>query len=425
MKTYKSRTGKRVLAAAAMLSSFAAAALAADPVTLTVWSDTARLSLFAAYDDQHETITLNVVTVDPKDLLAKIQLGLQSGAEVPDVIFMSDIGYTSQLATRGSNYLMDLTGKVPDAKLAEFYPNANSPCYVNGKLLCLRNDLAHMIVWYDEPLMKELGQTVPKTWEEFAALGAALGPKGYALGSAVEPYPLISYLVSSGCELAIPVEGATDTLKINATSDACVKAATMVDTMVANGSLTKTGPFDPPFVALAKSGKVPLIIGPTWFGEYVIKPTYEFKPGTLAASVPLVWDGQAQPVTWSWGGGTYGGYNKTAHPDEVLDLIVWAATDVSVQTNAVTMPAHAPSALAWGAKLKADAYYANAEVFDVEVASAAFSHPGYVSLRIDLSAAIAKTLSAAISGGGKAVDALPALQTELTNLAQLNKYQVQ
>ena len=369
-------------------------------------------------------MTLNVVTVET-DLLAKIQLGMQSGTEVPDVIFSGDIGTTSQLATRGSNYMMDLTDKVSDAKLAEFYPNANSPCYVNGKLVCLRNDLAHMIVWYDAPLMKELGQTVPKTWEEFAVLGAALGPKGYVLGSAVESSPLISYLVSSGCELGVPVEGAQDTLKIDATSAACVKAATTVDTMVANGSLAKTGPFDPAFVALAKAGKVPLMIGPTWFGEYVIKPTYEFKPGTLAAALPLVWDGQAQPITWSWGGGTYGGYTKTAHPDEVLDLLIWASTDVGVQTDAVTMPAHAASAVAWGAKLKADAYYASADVFDVEVAAAAFSHPGYVSLRVNVEDAIAKTVSAAISGGGKAVDALPALQEELVNLAKLNKYQVQ
>ena len=131
-----------------------------------------------------------------------------------------------------------------------------------------RVNKASRIRSHDAPLMKELGQTVPKTWEEFAALGAALGPKGYGLGSAVEPFPLISYLVSGGCELAIPVEGTQDSLKINATSDACVKAATMVDIMVANGSLAKTGPVDPAFVALAKSGKVPLIIGPTWFGEY-------------------------------------------------------------------------------------------------------------------------------------------------------------
>ena len=132
MKTYESRKIKQVVAAAALVTGFATAALAGDPVTLTVWSDTARLSLFAAYDAFHDNVTLNVVTVEPGDLLAKIQLGMQSGTEVPEVIFMSDIGYTAQLATRGSNYLMDLSGKVSDAKLAEFYPNANSPCYVNG-----------------------------------------------------------------------------------------------------------------------------------------------------------------------------------------------------------------------------------------------------------------------------------------------------
>ena len=54
----------------------------------------------------------------------------------------------------------------------------------------------------------------------------------------------------------------------------------MVDHMMANGSLSKVGPFEPDFVNLAKTGKVPLIIGPTWFGEYVIKPTYEWPPAS-------------------------------------------------------------------------------------------------------------------------------------------------
>ena len=29
------------------------------------------------------------------------------------------------------------------------------------------------------------------------------------------------------------------------------------------------------------------MIGPTWFGEYVIKPTYEMAPGKLAVALPL------------------------------------------------------------------------------------------------------------------------------------------
>ena len=91
---------------------------------------------------------------------------------------MYDIGYAAQLSTRRSNYLLDLTDKVPQALLDEFYPNANSPCYVNGKLLCMRNDIAHDVVWYDKPLMESLGAEVPTTWEEYRGAGRRTGRQG-------------------------------------------------------------------------------------------------------------------------------------------------------------------------------------------------------------------------------------------------------
>ena len=91
--------------------------------------------------------------------------------------------------------------------------------HVNGKLLCMRNDLAHMIVWYDKPLMEALGKAVPTTWEEFQALGDELGPQGYVLGSGVEPFPLYRYLVSDGCDIVMPVEGKEDTVKIDLTTE--------------------------------------------------------------------------------------------------------------------------------------------------------------------------------------------------------------
>jgi ABC-type glycerol-3-phosphate transport system substrate-binding protein len=412
------------LAALGVLTMTGTAALAQE-VTLNVWSDTPRLPTFAAYDAARENVALNVTTVAPEDLLAKLQLAMQAGSDMPDVIFMSDIAFTAQLSTRTSNYLMELTDLVPQATLDEFYPNSNSPCYVNGRLLCLRNDMAHFHIWYDTARMAELGQAVPTTWEEFRALGAALGPQGYILGSGTEPYPLINYLRSGGCPLAVPVDGAEDTLQIDLTQPACIMAAEMVDEMVANGSLTKTSPFDPSFAELATAGRLPLVIGPTWFGEYVIKPTYAFPEGVLAAAPPLRWADQAAPLTWSWGGGTYGAWRDTPHPDEAVDLVIWAASDVGNQTNAVTLPAHAPSAVAWGARLQADAYYANDQVFAVEVAAAEFSDPAYVSLRFSIPEAVSKTVSAAILGGGTAVDALPALQEELVNQAQLNGYTVQ
>lgn len=417
------------LKSAALLGSMAVGLLAgtamAQEVTLNVWSDTPRLDMFALYDKTHENVALKVTTVAPADLVAKIQLALQAKSEIPDVIFMSDIGYTAQLSTRRSNYLMDLTDKVPQALQDEFYLNGNSPCHVNGKLLCLRNDLAHDIVWYDMPAMAGLGKAVPTTWEEFEALGAELGPQGYVLGSATESGLLQAFLVSDGCDLAMPVEGKEDTLKIDLTTDKCLKPARLIDAMVKNGSLSKVGVFEPDYVNLAKSGKVPVMVGPTWFGEYVIKPTYEWPAGRLADALPLKWDDQSQPLTWSWGGGTYGGWKDTAHPAEVVDLIQWMATDVDNQKNAVTLPAHRPSSLAWGERLKADAYYASPDVFDIQVKAAEYSHPGYASLRFVIADAIAKVVSQSVASGGTVEAALPALQTELTNLAKLNGYTVE
>ena len=401
----------------------AGGAAVAQEVTLNVWSDPVRLTMFDLYDKTHDNVKLNVTTIDPAGLVAKIQLGMQSKSEVPDVIFMNDIGYAAQLSTRRSNYLLDLTDKVPQAVLDEFYPNANSPCYINGKLLCMRNDIAHDVVWYDKPLMESLGAKVPTTWEEYQALGDELAPKGYSLGSPMVPFE--AFLVSDGCDMVMPVEGKNDTVKIDLTTEKCLKPARLVDHMIAAGSLSKVGPFDPAVVDLVKTGKVPLLIGPTWFGEYVIKPTYEMAPGKLAVALPLKWEDQAQPLTWSWGGGVYGGWKDTQHPAEVADLITWMSSDVANQTTAVTLPAHRPSAIAWGERLKADPFYASPDAFDVQVKAAEYSHPGYTSLRFSVEDAIVKIVSANIAKGVSVEASLPALQTELVNLAKLNGYTVE
>ncbi len=62
------------------------------------------------------------------------------------MIFMSDIGYGSQLMTRTSNSLMNLTEQVSPDLPAEFYANANPPCLINGKLMCLRNVIANFVI---------------------------------------------------------------------------------------------------------------------------------------------------------------------------------------------------------------------------------------------------------------------------------------
>lgn len=101
------------------------------------------------------------------------------------------------------------------------------------------------------------------------------------------------------------------------------------------------------------------------------------------------------------------------------------SSDITNQTTAVTLPAHKPSSLAWGERLKADAYYASPDVFDMQVKAAEYSHPGYVSLRFSVEDAIVKIVSANIAKGQTVESSLPALQTELVNLAKLNGYTVE
>ena len=274
--------------------------------------------------------------------------------------------------------------------------------------------------------MAELGLTVPQTWEEFEALGAevaAMG-QGYVIGQGVEPQPLYGLLMAGGCELAIPVEGQPDTIKINLQTEACLKPARMIDNLLANGSFSKHGPFDPAFITLAKEGKLLLIHGPTWFGEFVIRPTYEWPAGMLAAALPPRWSDQEQPLTWGWGGGAFGGWKDTAHPDVLADMLIWIATGVEVQGKAQTLPAFRPSAEVWGKKVQDDPYYADKGVFDVMLETAAYAHPGYVSLRFSPADAIGKVITPGVASGEKIADLLPALEQELINAARVAGYTV-
>lgn len=397
-------------------------AASAETVNLTVWSDTARVTAYEAFDAAHDDIDLNIVTVAPPDQVAKLQLALQGGEDVPDVIFMADLTHVAQLSTRRANYLMDLSGIIDQSVVDGFLPNALSPCQTpDGRLLCLRNDLAHFIVWYDEKLMTENGFDVPATWEEFEALGHAAAEKGLIVGTGKQDAPLLNFLTAGGCEFGFPLGNDANVLTIDLSGAGCVRAAEMVDRLRASGALSEHGPFEPAFVTEAKEDKLLLFVGSTWFGEHVIRPVYELPEGRLAASDSLRWADEAQPVAWSWGGGVFGGYTESAHPEAVAQVITWMTTDIGLQSQATTMPADAASSDAWRDRIANDPYYARDDVYDVMKRTADFGHPYYAGYRVDFSAALVK-----IDGASNAplADKLSDLEAELKNLARINRYQL-
>ncbi|WP_136661271.1 extracellular solute-binding protein [Nitratireductor sp. XY-223] len=412
----------RSLMITAATAVLAAGVAKAEPVKLTVWSDTARIEPFKAFDAAHDNIELEIVTVAPPDQTAKLQLAMRSGDDVPDAIFMAELQQIAQLSTRRSNYLMDISDKIDQSVVDSFLPNALSPCQSgDGRLLCLRNDLAHFIAWYNKPKFDELGLSVPTTWEEFEEIGKLAAENGLIVGSGTQPTPVLNMLIAGGCEPGFLVEGSDDTIRVDFTSEGCIAAAAMVDRMRENGSLSPHGPFEPSFVTDVQEGKLLMFNGPTWFGEHVMRPLYKMDAGILAASESLKWKGQAQPQAWSWGGGVFGGYRDTEHPDEVVELIRWMTTDTGLQGRATTMPAHAESSSVWRDRVANDPWYAQNDVYDKMETSAQYGHPSYGGYRFDIMAAFSK-----IDGASNAsiVDKLPDYAAEIENSAKVAGYKI-
>ncbi|WP_082092782.1 ABC transporter substrate-binding protein [Devosia epidermidihirudinis] len=416
--------GLGLLAGAAIVLS-ATAAMAQD--RLTVWTDVVRQSQIEAYKALHPEVTIDVQTVAPEEVVSKLQVLMRAKGAIPDLIWMADSNFASRLSTRLSNYLMDISDLIPQATKDNFYNNANRPCTINGKLVCLRNDITPNVIWYNAPLLQDLGKTVPATWEEFEQLSADVAAlnQGYVMGSSSYPYTLWVMMMSAGCDMAVPVDGKEDTLKIDLSTEQCLRPARMIDNMIANGTLIPEEPPSPAFVQKAQANKLVMLVAPTWYGEFVVKASYAFAPKQTGIAIPPKWADQTEPMTWSMGGGAWGIWKDTQVRDAALDMLLWLDTSNENAAAAVTMAAYEPASQAWGKGINESGYYANEDPFGTLVESAGYAHPGYSSLRISVDQAISKTFTPILLSGGKLVDALPGIQQELINQAQLNGYTVE
>lgn len=405
-----------------LLGTLISTSVAAEPVKLNVWADAGRVEGFEAFDAAHENIDLNIVTVAPADVVARLQLAMRAGDEVPDVVFLDSLPRIAQLATRRSNYLMDLTGKIDQEIIDGFLPNALGPCESDdGRLLCLRNDIAHIIPWINAPMFKELGLEIPETWEEFEKIGEFAAENGLIVGSATEPEPIVNMLATGGCKLGFAVEGEKDTVQVDVSSEGCKEAAAMADRMRANGALSPHGSFEASFVQAANQNKLLMFVGSTWYAEHVMRPLYDMEGGIIAAADTLRWANQDEPKSWGWGGGVFGAYRNTAHPEETLNLVQWMATDLGLQGQASTMPAYGPAADLWRVRVEEDPWYASNDVYDVMERTAKYTMKEYRSYRFDLIGAFSKVDT---SSNRSLVEKLDEFANEIANNARVAGYKV-
>lgn len=390
---------------------------------ILVWTDATRLPGFQAYQKSHPEVKLRIVTVDLADLPAKIQLFNRSGSGWPDVVFTPSTGQIGQLLAPGVDYLADVTTVVAKATLQKFAKGAMAPCTQGTKVYCLRNDLAQGVLYYNAKLMKDFGYTVPKTWEEYRALGLQVAKEhpGYVIGAAGGGGDQFLYFWPGRCEVSQVLTAKT--VRINFGSSNCTRVGNMLDDLIAAGAVSKSSLFDPEFAKLGTDNKILMTPGPSWLGEYIVKPLYKTPTGQMAAAMPLRWSGETTAWTGGYGGGIYLVSKRAKNVKAAADVALWMSTAPEYQTDAPTFPAYLPAADLWGAKVKADKYFAN-DVFSVFRASAGLIDPKYGFPNYDTQGTFTNVSDAGLKAGKTYAQILPELQTRFTQVAQAAGYRV-
>ncbi|MFF3741268.1 ABC transporter substrate-binding protein [Streptomyces sp. NPDC002566] len=393
---------------------------------LTVWVDATRMDAAKLYQQQHPDVKMDIVSYDgdangSNYLQTKVQLFNRTGKGWPDVVFSSQNNEVTWAVDQ--NFAAPLNkGLIPESALGQFAKGANDVCTVDGTLYCLRNDLSQAVLWYNAPLLKKFGYTVPTTWEEYQKLGEKVAEEhpGYLVGDAGDTFTPEIYLWASKCG-ANHITG-PKSVSVNTSSEACTKMARLLDVLIENKSMSISGVFSTDF-GKNKADRILLMPGPAWYGGALFQGTFKTPAKQIGAAPIPQWQGETSPSTGNVGGGTWLLSQHSAHIKAATDFLKWVTTDNAYQgEKAPGFPAYAPAADNWLKGQHASGYFAT----DLSALKNASSQvwPGWGSGQFSQEAIWAATVKPGLTQGKSVVSMLPAWQDSIVKYARSNGYKV-
>ena len=431
MKKWRQLSAVALLAASASVlagcAGGATQSVEQDPdAELLVWTDATRQPGFEMYQAAHPDVKMRIETYDTAALLSKIQLFNQTGKGWPDVVFGSVPNEIASLAGESLDFAQPLDDLVADDVKAGFGAS-NDGCVIDGALVCLKNDLAQSVLWYDKTLMDEFGYEVPTTWSEYADLGERLAREhpGYIIGTAGFKFVYYDFFWSSGCPIQTLGDG-PQTVKIDMEDERCTRVADLLDPLIEAGVISRSGPFDADVVKLGQEQKILMMPGASWYGDFVFKPenSYALPAGRLAAANYPAWDGEKTAWSGATGGGVYVVSKHSANVKGAVDVAEWMATNNDYQLSSATFPAYGPAAEAWATEHSADPYYAQ-DPMPALLQQAQLINPAESNTAYNVEDAFTATVVNRVKSGETIASGLTDLQTQLTQLAQSAGYFVE
>lgn len=391
---------------------------------ITVWVDADRMTAVKEYEAAHpgSASKIHAVVVDRNTFPAKVLLENNINSGWPDVVF-AEPDLVAQVSDAAHHFPLDLSPYVSKDIQNNFA--GLDACRVNGKLVCLRNDLAQFVLYYNAPLMQQFGYTVPTTWEDYEALGLKVAKEhpGYIIGEFADAFPLDEYFWGGQCPLH-QVTG--DTLYTNLASPNCTRMANLLDTLIPTGVLsTKAGYFDAGMTTLGHQNKILMLPGPSWAGDYLFKSTYYTTANhQLGVAPPLKWAADSQAYTGALGGAAWTVSNHTQNVALAVDFVKWVTTDPTYLGHEANFPAYLPTADIWHQSVATDPIFAS-DPYPVLKQAAQELDPTYSYVRFDDRTIFGTTVTTpVITTGATVASKLSDYQKALTDLANSVGYQV-
>jgi ABC-type glycerol-3-phosphate transport system substrate-binding protein len=396
---------------------------------ITIWVDPPRVPAAQAFIDAHPEIKVNLTQIDGtvggKTLQQQFAQFNQAGNGWPDALFFPSNDDIAWASGPQINYTADLTSSMADT-IKGYDPAVIAPCAVDGKIVCLRNDAAPDVFWYNKTFFDTNGYTVPTTWEEYATLAGKIATEhpGMVSGFTGDAYAPDRYLWASGCPTNDRLS-ATE-VHINLDDPACQRAKDLLTTLSTGKALSPLGIFDADAATVGQN----FVMGPgaVWWGDYLFNQTWKIPAGTMTAVEPLKWEGETTPSTGDEGGGLWGMSNHITGKEleNTITFMKFVATDPAWQVDLTTgLPGYGPVQDAWIAKQKAGNYFA-----DNDTTFAAFkSATGYVVdkhayMLYNTGGIWTETVTPALVAGDSVDSAWSTFGTELLNQAKTFGYTV-
>jgi ABC-type glycerol-3-phosphate transport system substrate-binding protein len=333
---------------------------------ITVWVDAARLPVAQAYVKAHPSQKVNVVTFDgdgngATTMQTKVQLWNRTGKGWPDVVFSEQVNDPVWMASKPFDFAAPVESLIPASLRSQWPAASTAQCTVDGKQVCVQDNLAQVVLWVNKKKMDAFGYTVPKTWQEWAALGQKVATEhpGYIVGNIGDSFSHWIYLWGNQCPLE-QTQGAK--LLINSTDSHCTEMASLVDPLIKNGTLPPLSVFTPDFAKKygGKTDKVLMMPGPAWYAQSLFDSTLHMPAGEITAADPLQWEGQTPVTTGQVGGGPWIISKHSQNLKAAADFVIWATTvfNPTGKDARPGYPAYAPAAKAWLADLATNKFFA-------------------------------------------------------------------